>query len=144
MKVSTRILLDTTFLLPTLGISVKNSDEVYKKLKNYVVYISRYSILEALWVLNSFKKRGYYSEKTVREGLDSLLLNNRFMKIDETPEALILSMKLYDLGHRDLIDNLLYSIAYTSDLLFLTVDDKFMKFIEKIKMKDIFITPEML
>jgi len=144
MKVSTRILLDTTFLLPTLGINVKDYDEVYKKLKNYVVYISRYSILEALWVLNSFKKRGYYNEKTVREGLDSLLLNNRFMKIDETPEALILSMKLYDLGHRDLIDNLLYSIAYTSDLLFLTVDDKFMKFIEKIKMKDIFITPEML
>jgi len=144
MKVSTRILLDTTFLLPTLGINVKDYDEVYKKLKNYVVYISRYSILEALWVLNSFKKRGYYNEKTVREGLDSLLLNNRFMKIDEPPEALILSMKLYDLGHRDLIDNLLYSIAYTSDLLFLTVDDKFMKFIEKIKMKDIFITPEML
>lgn len=144
MKANNRVLLDTTFLLPTLGISIKDSDKVYKKLKNYVVYISRYSILEALWVLNALKKRGYYDEKAVRDGLDSLLLSKRFMKIDETPEALILSMKLYDLGHKDLIDNLLYSIAYTSDLLFLTVDDAFIKFIKKIKMKVIFITPEML
>jgi PIN domain nuclease of toxin-antitoxin system len=43
------------------------------------------------------------------------------------------------MGHRDLIDNLLYSIAASQDIKFLTIDEKLKNFIKK--HADIFISP---
>jgi PIN domain nuclease of toxin-antitoxin system len=43
------------------------------------------------------------------------------------------------MGHRDLIDNLLYSIAVSQDIKFLTIDEKLKNFIKKYA--DIFISP---
>jgi len=40
------------------------------------------------------------------------------------------AIEMYRLGHRDMVDNLLYSIAVSKKLKFLTVDKDLIKFIE--------------
>jgi len=43
-----KVLLDTSLLLPTLGIDVVKADKILKKLRDYELYYSDFSILECL------------------------------------------------------------------------------------------------
>ena len=53
-----RILLDTSFLLPSMGVEVTGASEVLKKLKEEEneLYYSNFSLLESLWVLLSLER----------------------------------------------------------------------------------------
>ncbi|ABN69440.1 hypothetical protein Smar_0328 [Staphylothermus marinus F1] len=52
---------------------------------------------------------------------------------------------MYRLGHRDMIDNLLYSITLSRKLKLLTVDEELIGFIEKHNLpRNNIITPEQL
>ncbi|MBT9141476.1 MAG: hypothetical protein DDT30_02068 [Dehalococcoidia bacterium] len=55
-----RILLDTSFLLPSVGIQVTGASELIQKLKEEGndFYYSSFSLLETLWVLTSLERRG--------------------------------------------------------------------------------------
>lgn len=58
-------------------------------------------------------------------------------------ETLKNAIKTYNLGHRDMVDNLLYSLAKTNELKLLTVDDELLKFIKKHKLqKEAIMTSE--
>ena len=49
------VLLDTSLLLPTLGIEVEKADRVLRELSRLSecqIYYSDFSILECLWVAN--------------------------------------------------------------------------------------------
>lgn len=52
-----RILLDTSFLLPSLGVEVAGAAEALENLKEDVFYYSNFSVLECLWVLASLEKK---------------------------------------------------------------------------------------
>ncbi|MBP1357269.1 MAG: toxin VapC, partial [Sulfolobus sp.] len=69
-----RILIDTPFLLPILGIEVKPElNRIIEKFPNHEIYYSEFSLLEVLWILKRINKKGVKVEmKRLREGLRSL------------------------------------------------------------------------
>lgn len=135
---SLRILLDTSFILPFLGIDVGDAiASALHRLRGYELYYSELSLLEALWKIVkvvSFDRIG-----TVLEGLALLRRDLRLVQVDE--KAVRIALELYRLGHRDLIDNLLYGISLSQNLRFLTIDRELIDFVKSHGYPDTFISP---
>ena len=133
-----KLLLDTSFLLPTLGF--ETSDRIMKaipKLVNYELYYSGLSILEALWKITK-KIKGTDDEiQRIADGVEAINETMKPIIIDN--EAVKNSIKMYLLGHRDMIDNLLYSIALSNKIKLLTIDTKLIEFVTKHKLPSHYI-----
>lgn len=142
-----RVLLDTTFLLPTLGIDAGR--EVSKALQRLdqnqaEIHYSRYSALESLWVAALTVGDQRPSQERFELGLRSVLKSHRYAKVDEEPEIFIESLKLYKLGHKDIVDNILYACSSHFDLKLLTVDKELRKFVRDNALRDTLIFPDQL
>ena len=136
------LLLDTSFLLPILGF--KTSERIMKvfpRLDKYELYYNDLSILEALWKIVK-KIRGAEEEiERIAEGIKAINETLKHVSINE--KAVRKAIEMYQLGHRDLIDNLLYSTALYNGIKLLTIDTKLIEFIEENKLpKHAIITPE--
>jgi len=134
-----KVLLDTSFILPTLGIDV--GEEVEEKLKKLdevdaEIYYSRISILESLWVAAKLMKNQAFDMERFIQGLKSVMESGRYLKVEENAQTFIDDLKLYELGHRDIIDDLLYAISINFGLKFLTLDTELMGFIQSKKLND--------
>jgi len=143
-KEKLRILLDTSFILPTLGIDV--GDDVLSgltKLKSCScdIFVSRFSILESLWIAIRLKKKGKFNEKRFMLGMRSILRGGKYVIVGENPRVFEKALKMYFLGHHDIIDNILYGIADEYNMLLLTVDEELRNFIQKEKMRDVLLFP---
>jgi len=149
-KKNYKILLDTSFLLPFVGFK---TDEVVmnciEKLRDYEVYYSELSILEALWKVTKKMRELSSGQNYNRDDIVEIVVNGiRAIRRDLnragiTEEAVKEAIKLYMLGHRDLIDNILYGITATQeDMKFLTIDESLKAFIKSRNLKsDMFIKP---
>jgi len=105
--------------------------EAFHKLGFYELYYSDISLLEALWKIVK-TIRGSEEEITrIKEGIRALRSTAKHVNVEE--EAVENAINMYKLGHRDMIDNLLYSIAKTEKLKLLTTDKNLIEFIEKHK-----------
>ncbi|ADI31609.1 PIN domain-containing protein [Staphylothermus hellenicus] len=139
-----RILLDTSFLLPILGF--ETSERIMKafyKLGSYQLYYNEISILEALWKIVKVIRGEEEEVLRIRQGIRSIFETINHASIDDN--AINNAVYMYRLGHRDMIDNLLYSIALSRKLLLLTVDEKLIDFIEKHNLpRNNIIAPEQL
>jgi predicted nucleic acid-binding protein len=136
----TKILVDTSFLLPAFGIDVE--EEVYKAIshfRRFDVYYTELEILEAIWkILRIFDRTKLYR---ILLGLESI---KRTYKILEIPsKAYLEAIEIYDRGHKDYIDALLYTTAKHSNIPLLTIDFTFIDFLKKngYQIKNIIITP---
>ena len=142
-----RILLDTSFILPTLGITVSGvTPEAIKLLAEVPkieIHYSRFSILESLWVATRISDAALDAE-TFQLGLRSIIEGHRYKRVEEDSEIFKEAFKLYRLGHKDMIDNILYASALNLGLMLLTLDDQLRKFILEKQLKDIFISPDRL
>lgn len=139
-----RVLLDTTFILPTLGIDT--GEGVSKGLKRIAqieadIYCSRFSILEALWVAAKVSGSGDLDAESFRLGLRSILEGGRYTRVEEDSEIFNEALRLYMLGHRDTIDNILYASSIRLNLKLLTLDAELGKFIHNKGLKDTLIAP---
>uniref|UniRef100_A0A7J3X6R0 PIN domain-containing protein n=1 Tax=Thermofilum pendens TaxID=2269 RepID=A0A7J3X6R0_THEPE len=143
-----KVLLDTSFLLPAFGVDA--GEEVLGCLKLIAArrervraYYSPYSLLEAVMVLLREAKQGRLGlEEAVgmaREGAVRVIYGLEVA--DTLPEAYLLAVKLYSLGHRDLFDNLLYATAATGGLPLLTLDSELLDFLEKVSLPRAAIGP---
>jgi len=137
-----KVLLDTTFLLPSLGIDV--GEEVSKGLKKLAdikadIYCSRFSILETLWVAARLSKTANFDAESFRLGLRSILESGRYMKVEEDSEIFNDALRLYIIGHKDIIDNILYASSTHLNLRLLTLDTELKEFILKKGLKDTLI-----
>jgi predicted nucleic acid-binding protein len=133
-----QILLDTSFLLPFLGIDVGEVIAgVLHKLRDYELYYSELSLLEALWKI--VKVVSFDKLDIVLEGLTLIRRDLRLAQVDE--KAVRAALELYKLGHRDLIDNLLYGISLSQNLKFLTIDRELVSFVKSNNYPDTFISP---
>ena len=56
--------------------------------------------------------------------------------------AVELALSLYALEHRDLVDGLLYGIAVSRGMKFLTIDEALKKFVREHGYADVFIGPK--
>ncbi len=142
------ILLDTSFILPSLGIDTGNEalaglqvidergdDEIQ-------LWYSNFSVLESMWVGSRLERRGKLDADLFEIGLNSLLRSRRYMLVEEEPETFIDAFHLASMGHRDMIDNLLYSISRRHSLRFLTLDTKLRDFIRSRNLEYTLIFPD--
>ena len=141
------ILLDTSFLLPTLGISVSGATEEGIKILSETeteLYYSRFSILESLWVATRTVNDSAFYDESLRPGLKSIIESGRYERVEEDSEIFSEAFTLYGLGHKDMIDNILYASAARLGLILLTLDDELRKFVLEKRLKDPFISVEEL
>jgi len=139
-----RVLLDTSFILPTLGIDV--GEEILEGLRRLVevkaeIYYSPLSVLEALWVAARLCKNAAFDEDRFKLGLKSIVESGRYTKIPEKAEVFSEALRLRMLGHMDIIDNILYASSVTFNLKFLSLDTELKRFIQDRGLKDILISP---
>jgi predicted nucleic acid-binding protein len=123
-----KILVDTSFLLPTLGFETrKEIMDVVSKFSRHEIYYLEISITEALWSI--LKKLRSEKLEVVVRGVEAI--KNTYKALTPRPDDYRLAMQLYFKGHHDMIDNLFYASALNRSLKFLTVDQKLVNFIGK-------------
>ncbi len=140
-----RIPLDTALILLTLEIDV--GEEVvkgFKKFEGAEIYYSKFSVLESLWVAARITKGRSFDVERFGQGLRSVMESGRYEMIEEGYQVFKDALKLYALGHKDMIDNILYAASVNLDLKFLTIDSELMKFVRDKGLKEIFVTPSQL
>jgi predicted nucleic acid-binding protein len=146
-----RVLLDTSFLLPSFGVDV--GEEVYECLEfisarrdRVRVCYSPYSLLEAVLVLLREVRQGRLrlgdAVEIIKEGAANVIYGLEASEI--APEAFSLAIELYDMGLRDIFDALLYSTAATSGMTFLTLDRGLAEFVEKRGLPRVVVGPKKL
>lgn len=144
---ASKILLDTTFILPTLGIDTgEEAAEGLKRLADSKaqIHISRFSILESLWAAARLSKTEDFDPERFQLGLRSILETTRYKKVDENSQTFIQALNLYNLGHKDIIDNILYTTSTNLNLKLLTLDTELKQFINNQGLKDILIHPNQI
>ena len=132
-----KVLLDTSLLLPTLGVEVERADKILRRLKGHELHYSDFSILECLWVINSLKRKGKFDRETFETGIRSILECYNRAEIDD--EAILEAFRIYEMGHRDIIDCLLYSTALRANMRFASLDGELKKFIKNNNLEYIFL-----
>ena len=123
-----RVLLDTSLLLPTLGIEVERDDKILKRLRDHELYYSELSILECLWVVNSLKKKGKSDRESFETGIRSIF--ECYAKAEINAEIVLRAFEIYEMGHRDIVDCLLYSTASKNNMKFASLDDELKGFVK--------------
>ena len=146
-KGNIKVLLDTTFILPTLGIDT--GEEVEKGIRKLgeieaELYYSQFSILESLWVAAKLTKTQSFDMERFNQGLRSLIKSGRYIKTKESYQVFKEALGLYMLGHKDMIDNILYTISTNLNLKLLTLDAELKKFIQSKRLKDTLISPDQI
>ncbi|MHC1600799.1 MAG: PIN domain-containing protein [Candidatus Nezhaarchaeales archaeon] len=134
-----KILLDTTYLLPTFGIEVKGlTSEDILKLRRLVVngnielYCSSVIWPELLGkVFREINKQKKSENFDITMAIRALF-NPKFYKwIKPGRRSIELAYNLRRLGHPDMIDNILYALSVTRKMIFLSMDLDFKNFLIK-------------
>jgi predicted nucleic acid-binding protein len=134
-----KVLIDTSFLLPALGIDVEEEvKEAIKYFYDVEVYYTEVSVLEAMWKV--MKIIPAEELNIVENGINAI--RNTYMQIVPDGSSFFQAYLLYQKGHRDFIDDLLYAVSKQKGILFLTIDGEFINFL-KLKEEDVsnVITP---
>ncbi len=137
-----RILLDSTYLLPVFGIEVKGlMTKDYRILKRLVrrgvitLYYSPVSWVEIIGKIakeiGASGKKEVPDEDLIRAAFDSITRLGILQELVPTTKDLKLALKMRLLGHKDIVDNLLYSMAYNNGMVFLSMDRSLKNFIKE-------------
>ena len=121
------LLIDTSFLLPALGIDVEK--EVYDAITRfgeYEIYYLEISLIEAMWSVT--KRVNIEDREIINRGLEAI--RDTYNKMDLPIDALIKAWEIYKKAHKDYIDALLYSASIISDIPLLTIDKTLKKNLE--------------
>lgn len=127
-----RILLDTPFLLPIVGVRIREVEKLLEELwtrfrrGEVEVYYTELNLLEVAWKLS----KTYYEPAIVVKGLMSI--EKYFTKAPVTWTSIAKALELRKKGFRDLVDLLLYAVAYENKLHFLTLDSELVRFLGSI------------
>jgi rRNA-processing protein FCF1 len=139
-----RILLDTSFLMPTVGIDVdERVTDALSKLRpeEREVYYSKLSLLECTWMAARQLREGKYDDTIFRKGLLSIIKTRVYSEARADVGDYLYALELFRLGNKDMIDNLLYSTSISNQCKFLTVDEPLRRFIEKKGIENVVISP---
>lgn len=134
-----RVLLDSTYLLPSFGIEVEGlRDEHIVQLREAAVKgRAEFYCLTPVWVevigkvCREAQRLKPDFEGVIDVAVKSLLQSGLYKWVEPTPEAVKLAFRLRLLGHRDVIDNLLYATSVTSNMVLLTMDRDLKNFLLK-------------
>jgi len=139
MNITLKVLLDSTYLLPTFGIEVEGLlDEHLARLREIAVkgrvrlYCLTVTWIEVIGkVCRESQRLKIDLGETINTAIKSLLTSGFYEWIQPPPNAVKLAFKLRMLGHKDIIDNLLYATSVVNDMVFLTMDEDLKNFLMK-------------
>ena len=139
-----KVLLDTSFVLPSFGI--ETGREVLEGLKRLVnvkaeIYYSTFSILESLWVATRLSKGRTFDADRFDLGLRSILESGKYREVREDAVTFNEALRLRTLGHNDMVDNILYASSVAFNLKFLTLDDELYDFVRTKRLSNSIISP---
>ena len=129
-KVPLKLLLDTTYLLPVVGVDVEDIHNTLKALQRLFhrrkiqLHCTPFNLMELLAKLS----KTTYDEERVLIGLESM--RKHFTVTHPTVKGYVKALKLRKEGFRDFIDLLLYTTAVTRQLRFLTRDEDLKNFLK--------------
>jgi len=117
-----KILIDTSFILPPLGIDVGEIVlNTIKEFDKHEIYFTELSLVEAMWVIRRLLKEGTKVDfKIVKTGLKSVIKTYRLLRI---PISAYINA-VNDRRHNDLIDMIIYYTAKAYNLKLLSLDKK--------------------
>ena len=132
-----KVLVDTTYLLPTFGIMVENlTDEDLLRLRRIkLAGLVEYYCLDIIWIellgkiYKELEKRRIDLQEHIKIAIRSLKESKFYTWISLTSRAIELACQLRKLGHKDIIDNLLYATSKTEDMVFMSMDDELKVFL---------------
>lgn len=141
-------MVDSTYLLPSLGISVKGLEvediQLISKLRESVEYCYPAPLLVELVAKaarEALKKKLKSLPEEAVEGLKALLAGLGVAVELPEPNGLVLAAELWIKGHRDIMDNMAYAHAVKTQAYFMTLDEAFRHFLsEKGYALDVVIT----
>jgi predicted nucleic acid-binding protein len=139
-----KVLLDTSFVLPSLGIGMK--PDATKGLESLArgraeVSFSSFNILESLWVASRMMGSPGFDQGKFSEGLKSVLDSGVYERLEEDFGVFSRALELRKLGHRDIIDDILYAHSAEKGMKLLTVDSKLRSFIRERGLEDTTVFP---
>lgn len=143
-----RILLDSTYLLPVFGIEVKglapNDYRVLRDMARRGMITLHYSPVSWVEIVGSIAKRVRIVEEKrdsiealIMTAFDSIIKSRILQEVVPTTKDLKLALKMRLLGHKDVIDNLLYSMAYNNGMVFLSMDESLKEFLKEHEDEDL-------
>ena len=114
------------------------------RLAGHELYYSETSLLEALRkIVEVLRGRPAGDIQRVVEGVQAI--RDSVSHAPMTAEAVEQAIRMHVMGHWDMVDNLLYSVALANSLTLLTIDDSLVGFIRRHKLPEECITmPEEL
>jgi len=122
-----RLLVDTSFLLPALGVEVeKNVVKAIEQFHLYDICYLEISLLEAMWCI--LKLIPPSKLDVVEKGIEAIRESYELLKLPS--RAYIKAYEIYSRGHKDYIDNLIYATSTILGLNFLTIDLQFINFLK--------------
>ena len=132
-----KVLLDSTYLLPSFGIEVEGLSDGHIRALGEARSrgLVRFYCLSVVWVevigkvCREARRSGVEIEPVVDRAVRSLLESGVYEWISPTSDALKLAFRLRSAGHRDMIDNLLYATSITEGMVFLAMDEALRAFL---------------
>ena len=128
--------MDSTYILPGFGISVTGLSKrdlmllekllIDGKISLYYSPIIWIEVLPKIYRLKRFGKL-LLSEEDIADRI--VAVENTFVQVNPTHKAIVTAYMLRELGHRDMVDNMLYGIALSRDLLLMSMDNEFKVFL---------------
>ena len=137
------MLVDTSFLLPALGIEIEEEGmKVIPLFRKLEVYYLEAALLEAMWKVLKIVDRKRLER--VRTGIEAI--RKTYHIAEPPPKAYIEAIEIYDKGHRDYIDALHYAVAKALGIKLLTMDFEFIEFLRNngYPIKNVIVTPKEL
>ena len=134
----TRVVVDSTYLLPSLGISIKNLKtedvQLISKFRENIEYCYPAPLLTEL-VAKAAKEASKKKLKSLPgeavEGFKALLAGLGVAVELPDPNGLVLAAELWIKGHRDIMDNIAYAHAAKTQAYFMTMDEAFKHFLSQ-------------
>ena len=128
------VLLDTSFLLPTLGLEVReittaDLESIRAASKVSRLRCSYVRFVEILGLVGKESRK--VDAKAVSTGMNSLLGSGLYEWTNPSLGAMRLALELRTKGHKDNIDNILYATAADSKMLFLSLDEELKRFLAR-------------
>lgn len=136
------ILLDSSYLLPIFGVQVRGvSSSDILRLRNLAIdnkikiHYSPISLVEIISKIarEANKNRKAPSPREVEATIEIVEKSHYLHPVHPDPKAYALAYEIKLLGHKDIIDNLLYATATVNNLDFITMDYKLQDFIQRQK-----------
>ncbi|MBS7612544.1 hypothetical protein KEJ27_10180 [Candidatus Bathyarchaeota archaeon] len=131
-------MVDSTYLLPSLGISVKGLEaEDIQHISKYdgkVKYCYPTPLLAEILAKaakESLKRKLTVPPREACEGLKALLAGLAVSLEVPAVDSLMLAAELWMKGHRDIMDDMAYAHAVKSQAYFMTLDEAFKSFLSR-------------